>query len=197
MVACKRAIFLPQFVYLIVGPVKSLIEAAYSRIASGLRPRTSQAYRDKFSLFLAFTSYFQIPLHELDSILAFLEFLVRNGSRAHSLNTYVSVLRHYFHLLDVPYASLAHRNVHLFTKSVAINSPYTPKFKANFSILSFSTWLRLVTPFLLASFTKPSSSWLTLLFFVSLIWPPHLPPSLTPLGTSPGVISYLAPPGHT
>ena len=134
MVACKRAIFLPQFVYLIVGPVKSLIEAAYSRIASGLRPRTSQAYRDKFSLFLAFTSYFQLPLHELDSILAFLEFLVRNGSRAHSLNTYVSVLRHYFHLLDVPYASLAHRKVHLFTKSVAINSPYTPKFKANFSI---------------------------------------------------------------
>ena len=37
--------------YLIAGPVKSRIEGTYSRIFSGLRPRTSQAYMDKLSLF--------------------------------------------------------------------------------------------------------------------------------------------------
>ena len=110
------------------------MEAAYVRISSGLRPRTSQAYMDKFSLFLAFTSYCQIPIQDLDSILAFMEFLVRNGSRAQALNSYVSVLRHYFRLLDIPYASLAHRKLHLFIKSVAMNAPYAPKFKANFSV---------------------------------------------------------------
>ena len=126
--------FLPKCIYLISGPAKSLVQAAYARISSGLRPRTSQAYMDKFSLFLAFTSYCQIPLQEVDLILAFMEFLVRNGSRAQALNSYVSVLRHYFHLLDVPYAPLAHRKIHLFIKSVAMNAPYSPKFKASFSV---------------------------------------------------------------
>ena len=89
---------------------------------------------DKFSLFLAFTEYCQLPLQELGSILAFMEFVVRNSSRAQALNSYVSVLRHYFRLLDVLYASLSHRKVHLFIKSVAMNSAYVPKFKANFSV---------------------------------------------------------------
>ena len=132
--ACQWLPLLPKCVSLISGPARSLVEAAYVRISSGLRPRTSQAYMDKFSLFLAFTSYCQIPIQELDSILAFMEFLVRNGSRAQALNSYVSVLRHYFRLLDVPYAPLSHRKVHLFIKSVAMNAPYTPKFKANFSV---------------------------------------------------------------
>ena len=79
---------------------------------------------DKFSLFLAFTSYCQIPLHEVDSILAF-------------------VLCHYFRLLDVPYAPLSHRKIHLFIKSVAMNAPYSPKFKANFSV---PILLKLVKP---------------------------------------------------
>ena len=63
-----------------------------------------------------------------------MEFLVRNGSRSQALNSYVSVLRHYFRLLDVPYSALSHGKIHLFIKSIAMNSAYLPKFKAKFTV---------------------------------------------------------------
>ena len=106
---------------------------AYVRLGQALRPRAASAYVTKFKLYLAFTSWHQLPIHDVDAILAFLEFLMQNGSRAQSLASYVSVLKHYFRLCDVDASGLSHRKIQLFTKSVS-NSVYMPKYKANITI---------------------------------------------------------------
>ena len=107
---------------------------ANDRVHTALRPRTSAAYLSKFKLFLAFVVWYQFPIHALDTILAFFEFLVQNGTRTHSLTSYVSVLRHYFNLYDIDTLPLNHRKVHLFIKSVSINSSYFPRYKATITV---------------------------------------------------------------
>ena len=115
-------------------PVARLTSQAYLRIQAALRPRTASSYMSKFKLYLAFIGWYNLPLHVVDTILAFLEFLVQHGSKAHTLTSYVSVLSHYFKLFDIDPSSLTHRKVYLFTKSVSINSPYCPKFRGTISI---------------------------------------------------------------
>ena len=80
-------------------------------------------------------------MHCVDTILAFLEFLVQNGSRAHTLNSYLSVFNHYFKLFDIDTAHVSHRKVQLFIKSVSMNSAYVPKHKA---IITIPTLLTLI-----------------------------------------------------
>ena len=119
---------------MIAGPHLSLLSNAYTRINSALRPRTASAYAEKFKLYMAFTSWCRIPMVAVDSILAFLELLAQNGSRSHTLSSYVSVFKHFFRLYDLDITGLCHRKVHLFVKSVSHNAKYFPRFKANFTI---------------------------------------------------------------
>ena len=114
--------------------MQRLSAIAYSRIHTALRPRTASGYSSKFKLFLAFIIWHQLPLHHVDSVLVFLEFLVQNGSKAHTLTSYVSVLNHYFKLFDIQTWGISHRKVHLFIKSVSMNSVYSPRFKAVITI---------------------------------------------------------------
>ena len=123
-----------KYVSIIAGSASSLVRQAHVRLGQALRPRTASAYASKFKLYLAFTSWHQLPTHDVDAILAFLEFLTQNGSRAQSLASYVSVLKHYFKLCDIDALGLTHRKVQLFIRSVSINSVYMPKFKANITI---------------------------------------------------------------
>ena len=134
MVASSWFNVLPQYVCVISDLASQLVNKAYTRVHTALRPRTSSAYQSKFKLFLAFIAWFQFPLIHVDTILGFLEFLTQNGSRSHSLASYVSVLRHYFKLYDIQTSVLDHRKVHLFIKSVSINAPYIPRHKANITI---------------------------------------------------------------
>ena len=126
-----------KYVSIIAGSASSLMRQAYVRLGQALRPRTASAYVTKCKLYLAFTSWHQLPIHDVDAILAFLEFLTQNGSRAQSLASYVSVLKHYFRLCDVDTSGLSHRKIQLFIKSVSINSVYMPKYKANITISLF------------------------------------------------------------
>ena len=107
--------------------------ASIIRVHTALRPRTL-AYLSKFRLFLAFTIWYQIPLHLVDTILDFLEFLTQNGSRAYILCNYMSVLRHHFSLYDIDIHPLNHRKINLFVKSVSINSSYLPRYKATITV---------------------------------------------------------------
>ena len=72
-------------------------------------------------------------MDHVDSILAFLELLAQNGSRSHTLTSYVSVLKHFFRVFDLDIRCIVHRKIHLFVKSVSMNSKYFPRFKANFT----------------------------------------------------------------
>ena len=123
---------------MIPGHHSSLVSSAYSRIDNALRPRTAKAYLEKFKLYIALTSCCQIVLDHGDSILAFLELLAQNGSRSHTLANYVSVLKHFFRLYDLDITGLMHRKIHLFVKSVSMNSKYFPRYKATFTIETLS-----------------------------------------------------------
>ena len=118
---------------MIPGHHSSLLTSAYSGI-NALRPRTAKAYVEKFKLFITFTTYCRILMDQVDSILAFLELLAQNGSRSHTLASYVSVMKHFFKLYDLDTSCTMHRKMHLFVKSVSMNSKYFPRFKANFTI---------------------------------------------------------------
>ena len=107
---------------------------ASERLNTALRPRTSKDYTAKLKTFLAFVTYYHLCPTDLDVILAFLELLAQAGSRAHTLASYISALRHYFQLWDWDCKSLAHRKTHLFIKAVSCNAKYIPRFKATLSI---------------------------------------------------------------
>ena len=76
------------------SPVDKLTSQAYLRIQAAHRPRTASGYMSKFKLYLAFIMWYSLPLHMVDSVLAFLEFLVEHGSKSHTLTSYISVLSH-------------------------------------------------------------------------------------------------------
>ena len=119
--------------------VHSLLAQAHQRIDKALRPRTSAAYLSKFKAFVAFSLHFSSPLSHLSSLLAFLELLAQNGSKAHTLSSYVSSISHFFKLYDIPSSHLTHRKVLLLIKSVSINSPYSPSYKAILTIPTLSS----------------------------------------------------------
>ena len=121
--------------------VQILTSQAYAHIDTARRPRTASGYLSKFKLFLVFTIWHQLHMHQVGTILSFLEFLVQNGSKAHTLSSYVSVLSHHFKLFDVDTVAISHIKVHLFIKSVSTHSVYTPKFKA---IITIPTLFELV-----------------------------------------------------
>ena len=114
-------------------PARRLWLQAHTRIDSALRPRTASAYKSKFDLYLAFATWMQLTLSSVESVICFLEFMAQQGSRAHTLMAYVSVMKHFFQLYDLDISVLDHRKIKLLIKSVSMNSVYTPKFKANFT----------------------------------------------------------------
>ena len=135
LLACEWLMVCTKCLFIIAGPLASrLVRQAHSRVEAALRPCTAAAYLTRFKLYLAFISWLQLPLQDLDSILAFLELLVQHGSKAHALTSYISVLKHYLKCCDIDISALEHRKVYLFIKSVSINSTYVPKFKANITI---------------------------------------------------------------
>ena len=83
-----------------------------------LRLNYSQAgYTTKIKLFMAFVTTYNLLPTKLDIILAFLKLMAHSGSRAHSLDSYISVLLS-----------------RLFLKSVSCNAKYVTRFKATLTI---------------------------------------------------------------
>ena len=101
MVVGRRVSLFSQLCYLVfivfAGSVAAqLVKSANVRISKALRSRTASMYDAKFNTFLAFTMWHQLQWEDIDTVLVFLEFLVQPGSKAHTLTSYVSVLRHFF-----------------------------------------------------------------------------------------------------
>ena len=199
MVTCSTQMIWCKCVFAVFSesPVDRLTSQAYLRIQAALGPRTASSYMSKFKLYLAFIGWYNLPLHLVDTVLAFLEFLVQHGSKAHTLTSYVSVVSHYFKLFDIDPSPLTHRKVYLFTKSVSINSPYCPKFRGTISIPSSISWSLPVTPFPLVKFTNLHSSWHSSPFSGFPILPQCLQSPLTPPVTSSEVTSFLVTLGPT
>ena len=115
------------------------LRQAHCRIDTARRPRTSATYLSKFKVFLAFSIKYKFPLSHTSTLLSFLEPLAQNGSKAHTLSSYVSAIAHYFKMYDIPTSALSHRKV--LIKVVSINSDCTLSFKTVFTV---STLTKLV-----------------------------------------------------
>ena len=179
MVAYKQQLVCTEFSCVIADPrVSQLSSQAAAKINTALRPRTSQGYTAKIKTFLAFLLTYNLSPTDLDVILAFLELLAQSGSRAHTLATYISALRHYFQLWDWDCKSLSHRKTHLFIKAVLCNAKYIPKFKATPSVISLS-WLLHVTTLNMVQSTKLHSCSRSTRSSGSPMWPRLLPELLT------------------
>ena len=171
MVASKGTTLLSQCFYLISDPAMLLLEEAYSRISG-------QVYMDKFKLYF----HFYCPFRH--SIFAFFGYFIRNGTRAHFLNGYVSVFYHFSTYLTYPPPPLPIiRLINLFIKSVANNSPCVLKFKVNFTIPILLQFTQAHDKFPLGFIYKAISPLLILGFFPSPTFPLHLQAPLTLPGT--------------
>ena len=117
------------------------------------------AYKSKFDLYLAFATWMQLTLSFVESVICFLEFMAQQGSRAHTLMAYVSVMKHFFQLYDLDISVLDHRKIKLLIKSFSMNSVYTPKFKANFTPSLLKKLHLLVIQCYMVQCTNVSSFW--------------------------------------
>ena len=113
----------------VVGNValEVLSEKAASRTQAAYRPKTRQAYKRMFEVFMAFCIHMHVLLHSVDVkiLLSFLECLVSNNCTYSMLCNYVSDIKASFVLYDLPHDLLDHPRLKLFLKSVRINSPLT------------------------------------------------------------------------
>ena len=97
---------------------------------TSLRPRTASAYLAQFKLYLAFVIKYRIDnIDNTASILAFLEFLVKNDVSHSQVNNYISAIKHYFKLFNLSVTQCDHPHITLFTRSLRLNASYTPTTK--------------------------------------------------------------------
>ena len=98
--------------------LETLSEKAAHRTEAAYRPKTRQAYKRMFEVFMAFCIHMRVLVHSVDVriLLSFLECLVIN---------YMSVIKASFVLYDLPHDLLDHPRLKLFLKSVRINRPLT------------------------------------------------------------------------
>ena len=100
-----------------------MIDLADQWIAGGPRHRTLASYAASFKLFLSVTVY--MGLHQpanLQAVVLYFEYLAQNNTHACSMRSQLSVLKHYFGLLDWPTVAWTCRKVMLLIKSVQMNS---------------------------------------------------------------------------
>ena len=74
---------------MITGTSPDRLVQDYSRLEKALRPQTAIAYTSKFKLYLAYASWYQFQVDEVNSVLAFSEFMAQYGSRAQALVGYI------------------------------------------------------------------------------------------------------------
>ena len=111
-----------------IGPSALLMKVDLKRAYRNLRidpadyPLHRRDYWNEFKLYLAVCCKLGIvQLDSLEAVSVFLEYLIRQGLRATTLQPYV--LKHYFELYDLNVSNLKHRRVKLALKSVAHNAP--------------------------------------------------------------------------
>ena len=107
--------------------LETLSEKAAHRTEAAYRPKTRQAYKRMFEVFMAFCIHMRVLVHSVDVriLLSFLECLVINGCTYSMLCNYMSAIKASFVLYDLPHDLLDHPRLKLFLKSVRINRPLT------------------------------------------------------------------------
>ena len=106
----------------------SLAEAASARLKSGFRPATLAAYNRMLRDFLAFLQIARISLHQVNTVLllAYMEFLVRNGFSSANIANNVAGIRALLIMYGADTSYFKDDRIGLFLKSLRINAPLKP-----------------------------------------------------------------------
>ena len=105
------------------------------RVATAFRPRTLQAYTNKFRLYLAFVVCVNPgPVDSFSAVSLFVEYLAQQGLRAQTLNNYMTVLKHFFLIYKMNDSALENRLIKLAIRSVAHNAPLSFRVKGIFTV---------------------------------------------------------------
>ena len=126
-----------NFCYVAGSPLfQALCHEAFTRIESAYRPKTVSAHKTHFTTFLQFCELISQQLEEISpcTIIAFIEFLAKNGLTHASVCNYLSSLKTVFKLYQLPVHILDHEWVRLTLRSIALNVPVPLKIKGLFSI---------------------------------------------------------------
>ena len=115
--------------------MSSLAAGFNKRISQALRPRTLQAYTNKFRFYLAFVVKVNPgPVDSFPAISLFMEYLAQQGLRVETLTNYLTVLKHFFLVYQWDDSVLDNRLLKLAVRSVAHNAPLTFRVKGIFSV---------------------------------------------------------------
>ena len=115
---------------------QELCHQAFARIESAFRPKTILAHKTHFTTFLQFCELISQQINDISpcTIIAFIEFLVKNDLKHTSICNYLSSLKTVFKMYQLPIHVLHHEWVHLTLRSIALNVPGPLKVKGLFSI---------------------------------------------------------------
>ena len=102
-----------------------LATGARRRLQQAFRPKTQACYNMLFRTFVAFCVVLQLSLNDIkiDQVLAYLEYLTKNGVSFHMLANHVSAAKAQFAIRGLDHKVWSHDTVKYFLKSIRINRP--------------------------------------------------------------------------
>ena len=98
---------------------------AQARVSRAFRPKTTKCYNMLFRIFVGFCVCSKMSLQSVSlvTILAYLEFLVKNNVSVNMVANHVSAIKAKFIMYDLQYVILDHPKVRYFIRSLKINRP--------------------------------------------------------------------------
>ena len=114
------------------GSLARLATFAQRRIDTAFATSTARAYYAKFRLFVAFLSFHQLSIYQVDVflLLAFFKFLHLNSFKVSNILNHSSAIKSKFALLGLNVAPFDNHRIHCFFKALQKHSPLTVRMKS-------------------------------------------------------------------
>ena len=112
--------------------IADLSSRANHRIQQAFRDSTTKAYNSMFRVFLALCVFAQVRTSQvtIDTMLAFLEFLVFNGSTNSGVANYISALKAKFIIFRLDSTLFDSPRIKYFTKALTLKAPFKVTLKS-------------------------------------------------------------------
>ena len=112
--------------------IADLSSRANIRMQRAFRDSTSRAYNSMFRVFLAFCVFARVTTSQIsiDTMLAFLEFLVFNGTSNSAVANYISALKAKFILLRLDTTLFDSPRIKYYTKALRLQAPFKVTLKS-------------------------------------------------------------------
>lgn len=113
------------------------------------RPKTWQAYKAMFLVYMSFCDFLQTPFHQpsIFTLLAFIECLAFNDLKPASINNYISAIKSKFQWFSLDLQVFQHPALHHMLKAIERSISITPILKGVFQISHLETIVKLCSLF--------------------------------------------------